>query len=105
MKQLPGCLVVVDIRREYIAVKEAKKIGIPVVGLVDTDCDPGEVDIVIPGNDDAYRAIQQVLRVLTDAVTAGRDKFVSQQAELEKARMEESARAAEAEAQRMAAEA
>jgi small subunit ribosomal protein S2 len=92
MKQLPGCLVIVDIRREYIAVKEARKIGIPVVGLVDTDCDPNEVDIVIPGNDDAYRAIQQILRVLTDAVIQGRDKYVTTQAEAEKARLEEEAR-------------
>ena len=95
MKQLPGCLVVVDIRREYIAVREARKLGIPVVGLVDTDCNPRDVDIVIPGNDDAYRAIQQVLRFLADSVLAGRDKYVQNQAELEKARLEEEARAKE----------
>lgn len=105
MKQLPGCLVVVDIRKEYIAVREARKVGIPVVALVDTDCDPREVDIVIPGNDDAYRAIQQVLRVLTDAIIAGRDKYVTTQAELEKARQAEEARAAEEEAARRRAEA
>ncbi|HVR75238.1 MAG TPA: 30S ribosomal protein S2 [Planctomycetota bacterium] len=93
MKQLPGCLLVVDIRKEYISVREAKKLGIPVVGLVDTDCDPGNVDIAIPGNDDAYRAIQQVLRILTDSIIAGRDKYVTVQAELEKARLEEEARA------------
>ncbi|HZN59968.1 MAG TPA: 30S ribosomal protein S2 [Planctomycetota bacterium] len=100
MKQLPGCLVVVDIRKEYIAVREARKSGIPVVGLVDTDCDPREVDIVIPGNDDAYRAIQQVLRVLTDAVISGRDKYVATQAELERARQAEEARVAAEEAAR-----
>jgi small subunit ribosomal protein S2 len=105
MKQLPGTLVVVDIRREYISVKEAKKMGIPVIGLVDTDCDPREVDIVIPGNDDAYRAVQQVLRVLTDAVIAGRDKYVQVQAEIDRARQEEATRAAEAEAVRRASEA
>jgi small subunit ribosomal protein S2 len=93
MKQLPGCLVVIDIRREYIAVREARKCGIPVIGLVDTDCDPTDVDIVIPGNDDAYRAIQQVLRILTDAAVAGRDKYVAIQAEQAKARLEEEARA------------
>ena len=98
MKQLPGCLLVVDIRREYIAVREARKIGIPVVALVDTDCDPREVDIVIPGNDDAYRAIQQVLRILTDSIIAGRDKYVTTQAELERARAEEEARTRAAEA-------
>jgi small subunit ribosomal protein S2 len=96
MKQLPGCLIVVDIRREYISVKEARKIGIPVIGLVDTDCDPRQVDLVIPGNDDAYRAIQQVLRILTDSIIAGRDKYVVTQSELEKARLEEESRTAEA---------
>ena len=98
MKQLPGCLLVVDIRREYISVREARKIGIPVVALVDTDCDPREVDIVIPGNDDAYRAIQQVLRILTDSIIAGRDKYVTTQAEMERARAEDEARTRAAEA-------
>jgi len=93
LKQLPSCLVVVDVRRENIAVKEAKKIGIPVVGLVDTDCDPSEIDIVIPGNDDAYRSIQQILSVLSDHVLTGREKYRVQQAELEKARKDEEARA------------
>jgi small subunit ribosomal protein S2 len=93
MKQLPGCLMVVDIRREYIAVREARKMAIPVIGLVDTDCDPRDVDIVIPGNDDAYRAIQQILRVLTEAVIAGRDKFVTTQAETEKAQQVDESRA------------
>jgi small subunit ribosomal protein S2 len=92
MKQLPGSVVVVDIRREYIAVSEAKKLGIPVIGIVDTDCDPTEVDIVIPGNDDAYRSVQQILQILTDSVVAGRDKFVETQAALEKARQEEEER-------------
>ncbi len=106
MKQLPGCIVVVDIKKEYISVREARKIGIPVVGLVDTDCDPSQVDVVIPGNDDAYRAIQQVLRVLTDSILAGRDKFVATQAELEKARLADEARAAaEESARKRAAEA
>jgi small subunit ribosomal protein S2 len=88
MKQLPGCLMVVDIRREYIAVREARKTGIPVVALVDTDCNPRHVDLVIPGNDDAYRAIQQILRILTDAVIAGRDKFVEIRQAEEKAQLE-----------------
>ncbi len=105
MKQLPGCLAVVDIRKEYIAVQEARKMGIPVVALVDTDCDPRTVDLVIPGNDDAYRAIQQVLRVLTDGIIAGRDKYVATQAELERARQVEEARQAEEDAARRRAEA
>ena len=102
MKQLPGCLVVVDIRREYIAVREARKIGIPVVAIVDTDCDPTQVDIPIPGNDDAYRSVQQILQVLVDSIIAGRDKYVQAQAAAEKARLEEEARVA-AEAKQKAA--
>jgi small subunit ribosomal protein S2 len=86
MKELPGCLVVVDVRTENIAVREARKVGIPVVALVDTDCDPRDVDIVIPGNDDAYRSIQVILRVLTDAIIAGRDKYIVTQAELRRSK-------------------
>lgn len=102
LKQLPGALLVVDIRREHISVREAKKVGIPVIGLVDTDCDPRSVDIVIPGNDDAYRAVQQILRILTDAIIAGRDKYVVTKAEIEKSRLEEE-RARTEEAARKAA--
>jgi small subunit ribosomal protein S2 len=98
MKQLPGCLLVVDIRREYIAVKEARKMGIPVVALVDTDCDPGSVDIPIPGNDDAYRSVQVILRILTDSVIAGRRQYQDDKDAQEKARLEaDAAKAAEAE--------
>jgi small subunit ribosomal protein S2 len=86
MKTLPGCLVVIDIRREHIAVAEARKMGIPVVGLVDTDCDPRDVDIVIPGNDDAFRSIQVVLRVLADAVILGRKAHEVARVEAERAR-------------------
>jgi len=103
LKQLPSCLVVVDIRREHIAVKEAKKIGIPVVALVDTDCDPSVVDIVIPGNDDAFRSIQEILKGLAENILLGREKFREVQAAREKARLEEEARAA-AERKRAAAE-
>jgi small subunit ribosomal protein S2 len=98
MKQLPGCLLVVDIRREYIAVKEARKVGIPVVAIVDTDCDPEQVDIPIPGNDDAYRSVQVILRILTDAIALGRRRYQDDREAQEKARLEaEAAKAAEAE--------
>ncbi len=93
LKTLPGCLVVIDVKRENIAVLEAKKLGIPVVGIVDTDCDPSPIDIVVPANDDAYRSVQQVLRTLGDAIIAGRDKYNEEQALAEKARLEEEARA------------
>ncbi|MCZ6792323.1 MAG: 30S ribosomal protein S2 [Planctomycetota bacterium] len=92
MKQLPGALIVVDIRREYISVREARKTNIPVVALVDTDCNPEDVDIAIPGNDDSYRSIQIVLRTLADAVILGRKNYEATQAELEKERAGEAER-------------
>jgi small subunit ribosomal protein S2 len=72
MTQLPGALVIVDVHREYIAVREAKKLGIPTVALVDTDSDPDGVDIVIPGNDDAMRAIDFIVTQLADAIEEGK---------------------------------
>jgi small subunit ribosomal protein S2 len=71
MEQLPGAMVVIDQRREIIAVREANKLGIPVVCLLDTDSDPDLVDIPIPGNDDAMRAIDLVVTQLADAVAEG----------------------------------
>lgn len=72
MDRLPGALVVVDIKREHIAAREARKLKIPVVGLIDTDSDPDNVDIPIPGNDDAMRAIDLVVTSLTSAVEEGK---------------------------------
>lgn len=72
MDRLPGAVFVVDVRREIIAVKEAQKLGIPVLALIDTDSDPDEVDIAIPGNDDAMRAIELVCKEVGDAVVEGK---------------------------------
>ena len=72
MKKLPGALFVVDPRKEKIAVAEAKKLGIPVVAIVDTNCDPDEVDFVIPGNDDAIRAVKLIAATIGNAVLEGR---------------------------------
>jgi small subunit ribosomal protein S2 len=72
MDRLPGAVFVVDVKRENIAIKEARKLGIPVVALIDTDSDPDEVDIAIPGNDDAMRAIELILREICDAVVEGK---------------------------------
>ncbi len=72
MKGMPGVLIIVDQKKELIAIKEAKKIGIPIVGLVDTNSDPDNIDYVIPGNDDAIRAISLVAGKLADAVLEGR---------------------------------
>ena len=68
MTELPGALFVIDPRKEKIAVTEAKKLGIPVVAIVDTNCDPDDVDYVIPGNDDAIRAVKLLASVISDAV-------------------------------------
>ena len=72
MNRLPGALFVIDPRREIIAVREGNKMQIPVVAFIDTDSDPDLISISIPGNDDAMRAIQVVLRIITDAVIEGR---------------------------------
>lgn len=72
MTKLPGALFVVDPRKERIAVAEAKKLGIPIVGIVDTNCDPDEIDYVIPGNDDAIRAVKLLTARMADAVIEGR---------------------------------
>ena len=72
MPELPGALFVVDPRKERIAIKEAQKLGIPVVGIVDTNCDPDELDFPIPGNDDAIRAVKLITAKLADGVIEGR---------------------------------
>ena len=72
MNKLPGALFIVDPRKEKIAVSEAKKLGIPVVAIVDTNCDPDDVDYVIPGNDDAIRAVKLISQTMADAIIEGR---------------------------------
>ena len=72
MKKLPGALFVVDPRKERIAVSEARKLNIPIVAIVDTNCDPDEIDYVIPGNDDAIRAVKLLTGKMADAVLEGR---------------------------------
>jgi len=72
MKGLPSAIFIVDPKKEKNAVAEARKLGIPVVAIVDTNCDPDEVDYVIPGNDDAIRAIKLIASVMTDAIIEGK---------------------------------
>ena len=72
MKKQPAAMFIVDPRKEKIAVLEAKKLGIPIVAIVDTNCDPDEVDYVIPGNDDAIRAVKLIAGAMADAVIEGR---------------------------------
>jgi small subunit ribosomal protein S2 len=80
MKRLPGALFVVDPRKEKIAIAEARKLGIPVVAIVDTNCDPDEVDYVIPGNDDAIRAVKLLASTMSNAIIEGRqgEQFVEE---------------------------
>ncbi|MBE3587077.1 MAG: 30S ribosomal protein S2 [Thermoanaerobacteraceae bacterium] len=72
MRKLPGALFVIDPRKERIAVAEARKLHIPIVAIVDTNCDPDEIDYVIPGNDDAIRAVRLLTSKIADAVLEGR---------------------------------
>ena len=72
MNRLPECLIVIDPRKEKNALREALKLGITTVALIDTDCDPDQVDLPIPGNDDSIRSIELIVRLLADAVEAGK---------------------------------
>ena len=72
MNKIPGALFIVDPRKERIAVAEAKKLGIPIIAIVDTNCDPDEIDAVIPGNDDAIRAVKLIAETIAAAVIEGR---------------------------------
>jgi len=78
MKQIPDVIFIVDTRKEHLAIKEAQNLGIPVVAIVDTNCDPDEVDYVIPGNDDAIRAVKLIAGVLADAVIETRQGEISE---------------------------
>ena len=102
MKQLPGALFIVDPRKERIAVSEAQKLGIPIVAIVDTNCDPDEIDYVIPGNDDAIRAVKLISATMANAIIEGREGRMGAAAEEEKA--EETEEAAESEETEEAAE-
>ena len=73
MFDLPGALFVVDLKSEHLAIKEARSLGIPVIGMVDTNCDPEEVDIPIPANDDAIKSIKLIAGAMADAVIAGKE--------------------------------
>ena len=92
MDKLPGALFIVDPRKERIAVAEAKKLGIPIVAIVDTNCDPDEIDYVIPGNDDAIRAVKLISSTMANAIIEGRQGM---QTEEEAAQAEESDEQAE----------
>jgi len=75
-RKLPDAVVVIDMKKEALAVREARRLNIPVIGLVDTNCDPDDADFVIPGNDDAIRSSALIMRVLADGVAVGRNRGV-----------------------------
>ena len=74
MKRQPDAVFVIDLKKEQLAVREARRLGVPIVGLVDTNADPDEADFVIPGNDDAIRSCNLVARVVADGIAAGKTK-------------------------------
>jgi small subunit ribosomal protein S2 len=80
MKDLPGAIFIIDPKNEAIAVREGKRLGIPIVAVVDTNCDPDDIDYVIPGNDDAIRAIRLISSRIADACIAGAEKFSEKKA-------------------------
>jgi small subunit ribosomal protein S2 len=103
-RKLPDAVVVIDMKKEALAVREARRLGITVIGLVDTNCDPDDADFIIPGNDDAIRSTGLIVRVLADAVAEGQLKVRAAEMEAEAARRAaEEAAAAEAEAAAAAA--
>ena len=74
LRRQPDAVFIVDLRKEALAVREARRLGLPVIALVDTNCDPDEADYIIPGNDDAIRACALVTRVVAEGVLAGKQK-------------------------------
>jgi small subunit ribosomal protein S2 len=93
MRRQPDAIFIVDLKKEQLAVREAKRLGLPVIALVDTNCDPDEATYVIPGNDDAIRSCSLVVRALADGIEAGKQKVSA--AELRAKPVEEEAAPAE----------
>ncbi len=80
MSRLPGALFVVDVKKEAIAVNEAKRLGIPVIAIVDTNCDPDGIDYPVPANDDALKSVQLITKAMADAVTEGNQRAAAKKA-------------------------
>jgi small subunit ribosomal protein S2 len=101
MRRQPDAVFIIDLKKEQLGVREARRLGLPVVALVDTNCDPDEADYVIPGNDDAIRSCGLITRVIADAVAAGKQKVTAQ--EMAAAAAREAREAAQAAAEQAAA--
>jgi small subunit ribosomal protein S2 len=79
MKRVPDAIFVVDLRKEQLAIREARRLGLPVIGLVDTNCDPDDADYVIPGNDEAIRSCSLIVRAIANAIEAGKSKVTAEE--------------------------
>jgi small subunit ribosomal protein S2 len=77
MKRLPDAVFVVDLKKEQLAIREARRLGLPVVALVDTNCDPDDADYVIPGNDDAIRSCSLIIKAIANGIEAGKQKVTA----------------------------
>ena len=99
MKSVPDAVFVVDLRKEQLAVREARRLGLPVIALVDTNCDPDDADYVIPGNDDAIRSCDLIVRVIASAIEAGKAKVTAEELAAPPPAEEEQEEQAEPEAQ------
>jgi small subunit ribosomal protein S2 len=75
MRRQPDAIFIVDLRKEQLAVREAKRLGMPVIALVDTNCDPDEADYIIPGNDDAIRSCSVIVKAIADGIEAGKQRL------------------------------
>ncbi|MCL2739678.1 MAG: 30S ribosomal protein S2 [Oscillospiraceae bacterium] len=96
MKELPGAVFVVDPRKEHIAIREARKLGIPIIGICDTNCDPDEVDHVIPANDDAVRAVKLIVETMAKSIVEAREGVMEAEKQPEAMSVEEAAMEEEA---------
>jgi small subunit ribosomal protein S2 len=105
MRRQPDAVFIVDLRKEQLAVREARRLGLPVIALVDTNCDPDEADYVIPGNDDAIRSCSLVVKAVADGIEAGKQKVTAAEVSAPKAEkaQPEAAPAAEPQAEPEAA--
>jgi small subunit ribosomal protein S2 len=104
MRKQPDAVFVVDLRKEQLAVREARRLGLPIIALVDTNCDPDEADYVIPGNDDAIRSCSLVIRAIADSIDAGKAKVTPQEMQAPPAEEPEAPAADEPEAPEAAEE-
>jgi small subunit ribosomal protein S2 len=98
LRRQPDAIFIVDLRKEQLAVREARRLGLPIIALVDTNCDPDEADFVIPGNDDAIRSCSLIVRAVADAIEAGRNKVTRDELQAAAAKAEAAQAAQEAEA-------